>query len=447
LDESAAILAIGDIHLGTVCSSVPDEISSWGLDRSELTPAGALNLSVDFAIEQKLDAVLFAGDVVESTNARFEAMAPLEDAVRRLLDAKIQVIAVAGNHDVDALPRLAALIEGFTIVGAGGHWESRTILKNEAPIAEVIGWSFNERKVRRSPVAQLLAEPLDEPSTRIPRIGLLHADLDASDGHYAPIRQAELDNTGYDAWLLGHIHKPSLDGLAAAGRSRPCGYLGSLVGLDPSETGPHGPWLLRVPDSGPLRMTQVPLAPLRWEHISVSVEGLEHVEDVPDRLMDEATNIAQQVTKSGPAPRALGLRVRLTGASPQYEKIRQAIGAGAWNGLGRNVDGTTVFFNKIIDTMELSLDLVEIAKGDDPPALMARRLLSLEHNDDQSRKLLEKARAELSNIAREDRWSPLQDHRNATDPLSEDAMRELLHRSGKAALNAMLSGHSQVDPS
>jgi len=445
MEEGASILAIGDVHLGTACSGVPDEISSWGIDPGELTPAAALKLSVEFAIEQKLDAVLFAGDVVESTNARFEAMLPLEESIRRLLDAGIQVIAVAGNHDVEALPRLAALIDGFALLGAGGQWEARTITKNQLPVAEVVGWSFGERYVRQSPVAQLLADPLQMPSSPIPRIGLLHADLDASGGYFAPIRQAELDNTGYDAWLLGHIHKPSLDNLSASSGSRRSGYLGSLVGLDPSEAGPHGPWILRAPHGGALQMEQVPLAPLRWEHVTVSIDGLEHVEDVPDRLLDEAGKIVRRLGESSIAPRALGLRVRLTGASSRYEEVRQRIAAGEWNGLGRVVYGTAVFFNKIIDAMELRLDLAEIAKGDDPAALMAQRLLTLECDDDRSRTLLEKARAELGAVAREDLWSPVQDHRNATDPLSDDALRDLLVRSGKAALNAMLSDNAQAE--
>ena len=124
MDDRAAILAIGDVHLGTKCSGVPDVVSSWGIHLEELTPAAALELSVDLAIEQKVDAVLFAGDVVESTNARFEAMPPLEASARRLLGAGIEVIAVAGNHDVEALPRLASLLDGFTLLGAGGRWES-----------------------------------------------------------------------------------------------------------------------------------------------------------------------------------------------------------------------------------------------------------------------------------------------------------------------------------
>ena len=445
MEEGAAILAIGDVHLGTACSGVPDEISSWGLDPDELTPATALKLSVNFAIEQKLDAVLFAGDVVESTNARFEAMLPLEENIRRLLDAGIQVIAVAGNHDVEALPRLAALIDGFVLLGAGGRWEARTLTKNELPVAEIVGWSFGERYMRQSPVAQLLAEPLQMPSSPVPRIGLLHADLDASGGYYAPIRQAELDNTGYDAWLLGHIHKPSLDSFSASTGSRPSGYLGSLVGLDPSEAGPHGPWLLRVPYGGALQMEQVPLAPLRWEHVTVSIDGLEHVEDVPDRLLDEAGKFVRQLGESGIAPRALGLRVRLTGASSRYDEVRKRLAAGEWNGLGRVVEGTAVFFNKIIDAMELRLDLAEIAKGDDPAALMAQRLLILGNDDDRSRALLEKVCASLDGFALEDLWTPIQDHRSATDPLSDDALRDLLFRSGKTALIAMLTGNAQVD--
>ena len=70
----------------------------------------AFKLSVDFSIKQKIDAVLFAGDIVESTNARFEALLPLVEGNRMLFAAFIQVVAVSGNHYVDVLPRLAALI-------------------------------------------------------------------------------------------------------------------------------------------------------------------------------------------------------------------------------------------------------------------------------------------------------------------------------------------------
>lgn len=443
MSADATILAIGDIHLGTACSGLPEALSSWGLDPNAITPAAALEMSVEFAIDRKIDAVLFAGDIVESTNARFEAILPLENAIRRLLDEGVQVIAVAGNHDVEALPRLAKLIDGFELLGAHGRWEAQTIMKNGSSVAEIVGWSFGDRFVRQSPVAQLLAEPLEPTSAQVPRIGLLHADLDASGGHYAPIRQIELDNTGYDAWLLGHIHKPSLESLAARKGRRPSGYLGSLVGLDPSETGPHGPWLLRVSQDRALQLEHIPLAPLRWEHVPLSVEGLEHVDDVPDRLLNEAEKMVRRLGESAVAPLALGLRVRLTGISPCYEDIRQRVVAGEWNGLGRVVEGTAVFVNKVSDGMTLRLDLAEISRGDDPAALMARRLLILENDDDGAQALLDRARTELAGLARDETWSPVQNHRHANDPLSDDALRDLLIRSGRAALSAMLADNVQ----
>ena len=97
--------------------------------------------------------------------------------------------------------------------------------------------------------------------------------------------------------------------------------------------------------------------------------------------------------------------------------------------------------------MDLPLDLAEIASGDDAAALMAQRLVTLMHDDGRSGTLLDEARAALSETAGEDVWLPVQDHRNAPDPLSDHALRDLLLRSGKAALRAMLTGREESDPS
>ena len=57
-----------------------------------------------------------------------------------------------------------------------------------------------------------------------------------------------------------------------------------------------------------MHLEQIPLAPMRWELISISVEGLEHVEDVADRLLGEAGEFARRIGQEVHAPRALGLR-------------------------------------------------------------------------------------------------------------------------------------------
>ena len=444
MNEKTLILAIGDIHLGTACSGIPSAISEQGVDPKELTPAAALRSAVDLAIERQVAAVLFAGDVVESANARFEALPPLEEGVQRLLKAGVEVVAVAGNHDVEALPRLANLIDGFTLLGKGGCWEDFMLSRAGAPQVQVVGWSFGEKRVRQSPVAQLLKEL--PPPAAVPRIGLLHCDLGASGGNYAPVRQTELDDANFDAWLLGHIHKPSLDARGSGPRPRPCGYLGSLAALDPSETGPHGPWLVEVSGDGGIKVEQVPLAPVRWESIEVSVGGIENIEDVCDRLLDEAKKFAQEMGRGGRMPAALGLRVKLTGSPTAYEDIRRWIENPKREILARFEDGAMVFINKVSDAMELALDMHEIASGDDPAALLAKNLLLLSEGNDQSRELLALAREQLEAIAGQAVWSPVAEHRNASDPLSDDALRDILLRSGKAALSAMTASLAEREP-
>lgn len=434
--QGVRLLAVGDVHLGTRPGSLPDDLSAAGINTRDLTPAAALEGAVTAAIDHGVDAVLFAGDVVEDTNARFEALVPLEAAVVRLAEAGIRAIAVAGNHDVEALPRLAERLEGFELLGAGGLWEATTVNGADGSSVEILGWSFPERQVRSSPVARLLAEPVPRAGAGIPRIGLLHADLDASGGSYAPVARRELDAAGVDAWLLGHIHVPSL---GAGGDHR--GYLGSLVGLDPSETGVHGPWLIRV-DADGVHLRQLPIAPLRWERVDAEVREIEHAEDLGELILDAAEQRAREIHREGATPQALGLRVRLVGATPIYEDLRRWLDAESWRGIQRLVENTLVFVDKVIDAMELSIDLSAIAAGDDPPALLARKLLLLD--GDEGRVLLDAARAELRKTADSTNWLPLKDARGAVDPLSDDALRAILKRASTAALHSLLAQREET---
>jgi len=430
------LLAIGDVHLGTRPARLVG--SGAGVDPTRLTPEAALSAAVDTAIDGKVDAVLFAGDVVESTNARFEALRPLEAAVRRLSEAGIAVLAVVGNHDVEALPRLASRIDGLEILGEGGRWSSRTI---EAPggaaAVEVIGWSFPARQVRASPLADLLRHPLPRAQPGAVRIGLLHGDLDASGGVYAPFTREEARRTGLDAWLLGHVHRPSLP--RGSARTPPCGYLGSLVGLDPGEPGPHGPWLVRVSRSGGIALEHLASAPLRWEHIDLRVAEDDTAEDVGDRLLDRMDAEVRRLAGEGPAPEVLGLRVRLTGSTRHQDALCRKIDDGAWSSATRSVGGTFVFIESIRDRLAPAVDLEALASDSDPPALLARKLLVLDRPGEDRRRLLEAARAQLRNVATDSRWSPAGELRDATDPLSDDALLALLRRSGRRALAALLA--------
>jgi len=438
------VMAVGDVHLGTRPASLPADLDDQGVAARDLTPEAGLAIAVERAIAERVDAVLFAGDVVESTSARFEAMPALEDAIRKLAGQGIPVLGVVGNHDVEALPRLAGLIDGFTLLGEGGQWGSAVIEKQGRPVLEVAGWSFPEPRVDTSPLAALLEDPLAVKAPGVPRLGILHGDLDASSGPYAPFRSHEVVAAGMDGWVFGHIHRPSLE--SDNGLLR--GYLGSLVGLDPTETGCHGPWLLRVKGATDIEARQLPIAPLRWESIDVVVEEDEGREDVADRLADEVEKLARKLHDEGCVLRALGVRVRLTGSTRHYDAIRGYIDDGTWEEVRRQAGDTVVFVNRVTDGLQLAIDIEDIARGDDPPALIARQLLTLRRRGDEARQLLDLARNELRNIAHSPQWLPLDDVRTPDDPLRDDRLRDILEQAGTAALQALLSqpkAHGEAD--
>ena len=105
----------------------------------------------------------------------------------------------------------------------------------------------------------------------------------------------------------------------------------------------------------------------------------------------------------------------------------------------RSAGETLVFIDKVLNGLELAHDLATIARGDDPPALMARQLLILRRPGEEKRALLEATRETLQAQANEARWTALGGERDAQDPLSDAALTVLLERSGTAALSELLS--------
>jgi DNA repair protein SbcD/Mre11 len=251
------LVLTADLHLGRSSSGLPPSADNLGLPT---TSREAWFRIVDLAIREKSDAVLIAGDLVESSTAYYEALGPLIEGFRKLQEEGIDVFAVSGNHDANAFEKIASEVDGMEhihFVGRRGAWERVSLVRDGAVRLFVDGWSFPAPRHPSNPLEDYaLARPENGPV-----IGLLHADLDASSSPHAPTSLDSLRRCPPHFWLLGHIHKPRL---MQGGHQANILYPGSPQAMDFGETGAHGTWLLDTDAGG--------FVPVQWQVSSIRYE-------------------------------------------------------------------------------------------------------------------------------------------------------------------------------
>jgi DNA repair protein SbcD/Mre11 len=409
------LLAIGDIHLGRLPAALPDELKAR---QRELGPETAWSRAVTEAINRKVDAVLLAGDVVERSRDFFVAYGQLKSGVEKLATAGIPVLAVAGNHDTHVLPRLASEIDSLHLLGAGGHWEQHDLGE-----IGVLGWSFPRPQVRHSPL-----DSLPTRKQKRPLIGLLHCDRDQSNSPYAPVSSSDLEAAPVAAWLLGHIHQPDrLDG------KRPIGYLGSVSALRASETGARGPWLIRIEDNQ-VKASQIPLAPLRFESMSIDASTLQTADGLAELITAAVRERVTELEQSDYFPDVMGLRLVVSGQCNVSDQLPAAAASLLEDARSWQEGSIQCFVHRInIETMP-HLDLESLARHADPVGLMARRLLDLaEPNTAQWQHLVALGRQRMEPVVAGREFREL-DH-----SLSDQEIAERLTRAGRMALSQLIA--------
>jgi len=338
------ILAAGDIHLGRIPRHGTNGRESW-------------QLVVDKAVELGVDVLLLAGDVIEHERAWFSVYGPLVDGLRRLAEAGIRVIAVAGNHDWDVFARLTAEAEQITILGRGGTWESCDVQR-----VRFVGWSFARSHHEQNPFDTFPTELVGSSLA----IGVLHTDFGASASRYAPTTARDFSASGIELWVLGHIHA---GGPVADGRAF---YCGSPYALDSGEGGSHGVWLIE--EESPVRWKEphfIPLSPVRYEEVTVSVTGLEEIEAVRSLLRKNVRAVADGLTFSG----NLYLTIRFVGSLAIALSLAEVMGTGEEEASFPAKDGITCTVQRsFIDQTNPAIDLDQLQGGSGADSQLARLL-------------------------------------------------------------------------
>jgi exonuclease SbcD len=441
---SVRLLALGDLHLGRRISRVPGRVRDT-LDGLSLSPEGALLGAVEQAKLCKVDAVVFCGDVVDREEDFFEAHSILVRAMRALEAAGIPVYAVAGNHDVDVLPRLSRSVPGFHLLGENGVWECVSVVAQEhvddgtATVTRLLGWSFPQPKVVRSPLDSLPSSSQLEAWAQLgPIIGVVHGDRDRPRSEHAPLSGARLDQAPVDAWLLGHIHVPDrLEG------QRPMGYLGSMIGLDPSETGPRGPWLVDVQGPGRVNARQLGDAALRWEAATVLCDDAQMARQsvetwLDDQLLVRVPGQLADAMGASTGVKAIGCRITIVGRTNYHKAIEAYLGRFTPESHDLEHAGMAFFFDRVVLRTQ-SIGMVErLARADDVLGLLAAKLLVLDRapSDPERQRLVSLALERVDEINDGAAYATLPGRSGGHDAR---AVVEQMRESGWRALEAMLA--------
>lgn len=372
---------------------------------------------MELAITEGVDLLALSGDVIDQENKYYEATGPLERGVRRLAEAGIPVVAVAGNHDYDVLPRVFKDLgsENATLLGAGGRWERHTIHKDGKPTLHVDGWSFPSQRYLDDPLHGYSPEAADG----VPTLGLLHGDLEQPRSVYAPVRLADLERLPHAFWLLGHVHVPARHG----GRIL---YPGSPQAMDPGESGAHGAWLLEIED-GRCEARQIPLSTVRYEVIEVDVTDVTDALEVHSRVRAAVKSALAEVEENGCGPlRFFSCRVRLTGRTPLHRKLGDEASELAAEAQIPGTSTVSALIERISVDTRPALSLPDLARVNDAPGNIAKLLLALEDgslNADQEA-LLRSAERWTGEVGRARSFSSLP---NAPTPDPANILKDLAY--------------------
>ena len=358
-----SVLVIADAHIGRYPSKVP-------LDPQGLAVRAVWNSAIDYAIENRVNAVVLTGDIVDQSNKYFEAYGAVKHGVERLDSADIDVFAVSGNHDYDVLPRLVddTSLARFHLLGRGGTWETKPLRIDGRVAAWFTGWSFPSAHCHESPLLSFRWPKKEEPA-----IGIVHGDLDSAKSNYAPLALGELQKHPLSIWLLGHVHKPRY--ILSGGT--PVLYPGSIQPLDPGEPDDHGPWLLKIDVAGNVTARQVHLASVRYAKLAIDLTDAASLDDVESRITARVSEDADRLNRQYERLRHVTYRLVLTGRS----HLHSALATRAWSSLGDldSVHGDLrASVNKVYVESTPARNLENIARFKDPPATVASWIVELQ---------------------------------------------------------------------
>ncbi len=256
------IVHTSDLHLGVENYGVIDPAT--GLSTRLLDFLGALDEVVEFALHNRADLVLFAGDIYKGRDPSQTHQREFARRLRTLSEAGIPTFLLIGNHDLPNAASRATAVEIFPVldvpnVYVGDRLETTTVATRSGPLQivavpwprrgailsreETRGLSIDEvREMLEDRLTRAIYDRVDDLDPMVPAILTAHATMNG-----AVVGTERSMMLGQDHTLLvSTVHRPQLEYVALGHihkyqvlrRDPPMVvYSGSLQRVDFSEEG------------------------------------------------------------------------------------------------------------------------------------------------------------------------------------------------------------------
>jgi len=321
------LLHFADLHLGMENYGSLD--SRTGLSTRIADYLAVFDQVLEFAIRQRVDAVLFAGDAFKNRDPNPTLQREFARRVRRLAGAGIPTVLLVGNHDLPSIDARATAIDIYEALGITGVHVARRpgVFQLETPNGPLqvvalpwlprnrmltsdelrqVGSSEGTRRMREL-VAAALTELVTTLDPSIPAVLLAHLSIEGARygseqsimlGEDLVLGTDELNVRAFDYVALGHIHQHQV-----VTARPPAVYAGSLERIDFGEEAEEKGFVtVEIPRGSPGERSVTwefhPVSARRFVTLRVKARHSDPLEDVRREVERRAADISGAVVRT-----------------------------------------------------------------------------------------------------------------------------------------------------
>jgi len=309
--SSFRFIHCSDLHIDSPFKGLSSEKPELA-KRLRASTSQAFQNIVHLAINEKVDAVIIAGDIYDGADKSLQSQFKFRNGLQELSDAGIPTFLAHGNHDpLDSRFATLKWPDRVTIF-SGQEVQCHNIQRDGKTLARIHGVSYPTRDVQEN-----LALRFQKHSGEGFAIGVLHTNVGHNPDHddYAPCSIEDLVSRKMDYWALGHIHAYKV-----LRQSDPAiVYSGNTQARHKNETGIKGCCLVALHPNASPEILFVPVDSVRFICDTLDLGSAKTLDDVMRFIRSHSEEISARVEG-----RDALIHLTLTGRTEVHRELQQS---------------------------------------------------------------------------------------------------------------------------